>query len=187
METNQFLLANGQVATIRPMTLEDTAAIDAMHDRLSKQSLYTRYFVTYKPPLVLLRDQIQLTQSRGAALVASLNSSPHEIIGMAYYILTPADNCIGEVAMLVEDRFQGQRLGRALFNRLTQEAQSQALRSLLFVILPENRRMLNILHQDKFPVKCHYQEGMFEVELLLDPQNQALGLAIENLATGNRR
>lgn len=187
MKPIQFLLVDGQVASIRPMTLDDTAAIDAMHDRLSKQSLYTRYFVTYKPSLMLLHEQIQLTQTRGAALVASLNASPHEIIGLAYYILTPADNSTGEVAMLVEDRFQGQGLGRAFLDLLTQEAQVQALHSLLFIILPENQRMFHILHQDKFPTKRHYQEGMFEVELLLDPQNQALGLAAENLGTGNRR
>jgi hypothetical protein len=98
-----------------------------------------------------------------------------------------ADDSTGEVALLVGDRFQGQALGRVFLDLLTQEAQVQVWHSLLFVTLPENRRMFNILHHDKFPMKRHYQEGMFEAELLLDPQNQALGLATENLETGNQR
>jgi GNAT superfamily N-acetyltransferase len=170
MEPIQFLLADGQMATIRPMTLEDTAGIIAMHDRLSKQSLYYRYFVTYKPANEILHEQIQLTQRRGTALIATLNSSREEIIGVAYYVRTQNDSSVGEVAMLVEDRFQGQGLGRALFDLLIQEAQSQALRSLLFVILPDNRRMFNILDSDQFPTKRRYEEGTFEVELSLEPQ-----------------
>ena len=177
MEPIEFLLADGQVATIRTMTLNDTAAIDAMHDRLSKQSLYYRYFVAYKPPLQLLREQIRLTQCRGVALVASLNSARDEIIGMVYYLRTHNDTSVGEVALLVEDRFQGQGLGRTLFDLLTREAQSQALRSLQLFILPENRRMLKMLQQDKFPMKRRFQDGMVEVELSLQPQNESLSLA----------
>lgn len=180
MEPIQFLLVDGQVATIRPMTMGDTSAIDAMHDRLSKQSLYYRYFVTYKPSPGMLHEQIRLAQCRGAALVASLHSSRNELIGMAYYLRTQADTKVGEVAMLVEDRFQSQGLGRALFDRLTREAQSQALRSLQLLILPDNRRMLNILRPDKFPTQRHYREGMLEVELSLQSQNQDSSLATED-------
>lgn len=179
MKPIQFLLADGQAVTIRPMTLDDASSIDAMHDRLSKQSLYYRYFVTYKPSHEILYEQIRLAHCRGAALVASFNSSPHEIIGMAYYIRRQNDLNVGEVAMLVEDRFQGQGLGRALFDLLAQEAQSQALGGLQLFILLENRRMFNILHRVKFPVKRRYQEGTFEVELSLQSKNQDLSLATE--------
>ena len=181
MEPIQFLLVDGQVATIRPMTLEDTTAIDAMHDRLSKKSLYYRYFVTYKPPLEILRQQIQTSLSRGVALVVSRKFSPNEIIGVAYYVPSPNNVCVAEAAFLVEDRFQGQGLGRALFDLLIREAQSRALHSLQLFILPENQRMFDILRQDKFPMKRRYLDGMFEVELSLHPQNQALSLATEDL------
>jgi GNAT superfamily N-acetyltransferase len=180
MEPIQFLLVDGQVATIRLMTMGDTSAIDAMHDRLSKQSLYYRYFVTYKPSLAMLHEQIRLAQCRGAALVASLDSSRNEVIGMAYYLRTQTDTKVGEVAMLVEDRFQSQGLGRALFDRLTREAQSQALRRLQLFILPDNRRMLNILRPDKFPMQRQYREGMLKVELYLQSQNLDSSLATED-------
>jgi GNAT superfamily N-acetyltransferase len=171
MEPIQFLLVDGQVATIRPMTMGDTSAIDVMHDRLSKQSLYYRYFVSYKPSLEMLHEQIRLAQCRGAALVASLDSSRNEVIGMAYYLRTQIDTNVGEVAILVEDRFQSQGLGRALFDRLTREAESQALRRLQLFILPDNRRMLNILRPDKFPMQRQYREGMLKVELSLQSPN----------------
>jgi len=166
----QFLLVDGKAATIRPMTLEDLVAIAAMHDRLSKQSLYYRYFASHKPSLDVLREQMQLSQSRGAALVAVLDSSPDEIIGMAYYLLTADNVSVAEPAFLVEDSFQGQGLGHALFEGLVHEAQLQAVRGFQLFILPENQRMFHILNQKLFPMERHYLDGMFEVQLYLNPQ-----------------
>jgi GNAT superfamily N-acetyltransferase len=161
----RFLLVDGQSVTVRTMQLNDLAAIDAMHDRLSKQSLYSRYFVSYKPSLDALREQMHLSQHRGAALVATLDSALDEIIGMAYYLLFPDDVGVAEPAFLIEDRFQGQGLGSALFYYLTQEALSQALRGFRILILPENRRMLRLLNQKTFPAERHYRHGMYEVRL----------------------
>lgn len=164
----QILLGDGQMAAIRPMTLADSAAIDAMHDRVSKQSLYSRYFVPNKPSLGALRDQFHLSRCRGAALVASLQN---EIIGVAYYLLPHDDFQVAEPALLVEDRFQCQGLGGALFDLLIQEARSQAVQRFRAFILPENQRMLHILDRNSLPKKRRYCDGMFEVELFLDPQN----------------
>jgi GNAT superfamily N-acetyltransferase len=161
----QFLLKDGQSVKIRPMQLDDLLAIDAMHDRLSKQSLYYRYFVARKPPLDALREQMQLSQSRGAFLVATLDSAPNEIIGMAYYLFTPNDVCMAEPAFLVEDRFQGLGLGGALFKYLIREALSQALHGFQLFIRFENRRMFRLLNQVTFNSERHYSDGVYEVRL----------------------
>ena len=147
------------------MQLNDLAAIDAMHDRLSRKSLYYRYFFSHKPSLDTLRGQMQLSQCRGVAFVATLDSAPNEIIGMAYYLFTPEDVSVAEPALLVEDHFQGQGLGSAMFNCLIQEALSQALRGFQIFILLENRRMFHLLNQKTFPTEKHYRDGMYEVRL----------------------
>ncbi|MEJ2265930.1 MAG: GNAT family N-acetyltransferase [Anaerolineales bacterium] len=159
----QFLLKDGQSVKIRPIQVDDILAIDAMHDRLSKQSLYYRYFVPRKPSLDALREQIKLSQYRGAALAATLDSAPNEIIGMAYYLFTPNDASVAEPAFLVEDRFQGLGLGRALFKYLIREALSQALHGFQLFVLPENRRMLQLLNQVTFNTERHYRHGVYEV------------------------
>ncbi len=112
---------------------------------------------------------MQLSQRRGAALVARLNTPAGEVVGLAYYVLTPDDSGAAEPAFLVEDRFQGQGLGRALFEGLIREAQSQALCGFQLFILPENQRMLHLLDQGRFPAKRHYRDGMFEVRMEFAP------------------
>jgi RimJ/RimL family protein N-acetyltransferase len=161
----QFLLKDGQSVKIRPMQLDDLLAIDAMHDRLSKQSLYYRYFVARKPSLEVLREQVQLSQYKGAALVATLDSAPNRIIGMAYYLFTPKDDSVAEPALLIEDRFQGLGLGGALFKYLSREALSQALHAFQLFILPENRRALKLLNHVPFNAKQHFSNGVYEVRL----------------------
>jgi GNAT superfamily N-acetyltransferase len=163
----QFSLKDGQSVKIRPMQLDDLLAIDAMHDRLSKQSLYYRYFVARKPRLDVLRDQMQLSQYKGAALVATLDSAPNRIIGMAYYLFTANDNSLAEPAILVEDRFQGLGLGGALFKYLSREALSQALHAFQLFILPENRRVLKLLNRVPFNTERRYSDGVYEVRLSL--------------------
>ncbi len=170
MDPIRFSLADGQTVTIRPMTQGDLTEIDAMHDRLSKQSLYFRYFAAHKPPLEMLREQMHLSQRQGAAFVAVLDSSSKEIVGMAYYLFTPEDINMAEPAFLVEDRFQNQGLGGALFDGLISAAQSQSLHGFRLFILPENQRMFHILNQIAFPMECHYRDGMFEVQMQLTLQ-----------------
>lgn len=159
----QFLLKNGQSVKIRPIQLDDIQNIDAMHDRLSRQSLYYRYFVPNKPSLQALCEQIRRSQNNGTALVAILESDPKQIIGMAYYLFTPDHAHIAEPAILVEDRFQGLGLGGALLKYLMREALSQAIHGFQLFILPENRQMLQLIKNLKFNSERHYRDGVYEV------------------------
>jgi len=163
MDPVEFLLRDGRSVNIRPMQMEDLPLVDALHDRSSKKSLYYRYFVARKPPLDELRKQMQLSQCRGAALVAVLDSEPNEIIGMAYYLVNPDNLRVAEPAFLVEDRFQGLGLGGALFKYLIREALSQALHAFQLFILPDNRRMFRLLNQAAFKSERQYSDGVIEV------------------------
>jgi RimJ/RimL family protein N-acetyltransferase len=165
-----FMLADGRTVTIRPMTAGDLPSLAAMHDRLSKQSLYDRYFTAQKPSLAALREQLQPAWERGAALAAALDAAPRDIIGAAYYVITPGDRSVAEPAFLVEDRFQGQGLGYALFDGLLQDARAQALQGFQLYVLPHNQRMLHLLCRQPFPLERHYRDGMLEARLRLDLQ-----------------
>ena len=164
----QYLLTTAQVVTIRPLRLEDVPSIDAMHDRLSKESLYYRYFAVNKPPLTSLQEQAHLSNSRGAAFVAVLQSPLQEIVGLAYYLFTDEDIRVAEPALLIEDRFQGQGLGQAMMDCLVSEAQTHAVSYFQMFVLPENRRVLRILDKSGLPMERHYRDGLFEVWLYLD-------------------
>ena len=171
MYPKRFSLSDGQQAALRPMRFDDLPAINAMHDRLSKQSLYLRYFAGYRPSLEALAGQVRSSLHGGAGLVAALDAAPLEIVAMAFYLRQSDDPGAAEVALVVEDRFQGLGLGHVLFSALIDTAQSESLRSLRLNILPENRGMFHILdrYAFAFAMQRRYVDGMVEVRLQMQP------------------
>ena len=160
---NQYLPTNSQAVTIRTMQLEDISSINLMHDRLSKESLNYRYFTSYKPTLEAIREQAHLSKSRGTAFVAVSQGPAKEIVGLAYYIFTPDDVHVAEPAVLIEDRFQGQGLGRALMERLVGEAQDQGVTCFHLYVSPGNQRILQVLEQSGLPLERYYRDGILEI------------------------
>jgi GNAT superfamily N-acetyltransferase len=157
-----------QIVTIRPLRLGDVPLIDTMHDRVSKESLYSRYFTDHKPSLNSLFEQANLSSSKGSAYVAALQSPEQEIVGLAYYLSKPEDMCVAEPALLIEDRFQGQGLGKIMMECLLREAQAHCVSYFKIFVLPANQRMLRILEQSELPTEIHYCDGLFQVWQYLD-------------------
>jgi len=159
----------GREASIREARPADIPAIDAMHDRLSKQSLYLRYFASRKPSLESLEDQLLGPQGGGAAYVALSEGKQAEILGLAYYRQVPGEAGSAEPAVLVEDRFQGKGLGQALMEVLIRQARCQSIRSFKAYVLPENQRVLYMFTKQNLPVQRRYRDGLFELEMNLQP------------------
>ena len=167
MKDIQCILSTTQVVTIRPLRLEDVPAIDAMHDRLSKESMYSRYFTAQKPSLTSILEQAHLSSSRGAGFVAILQNQPQEIVGLAYYVCSQEDIRVAEPALLIEDRFQGQGLGKMMMDYLVCEAQAHAVGYFQSYVFPANQRVLRILEHSGLPMERHYRDGLLEVSQYL--------------------
>ena len=183
MSDIQLLLTTMQIVTIRPLRLGDVPSIDTMHDRVSKESLYSRYFTAHKPSLNSLFEQANLSSSKGSAFVAALQSPEQEIVGLAYYIFKPEDMCVAEPALLIEDRFQGQGLGKVMMECLMREAQAHLVSYFKIFVLPANQRVLRILEQSKLPMERHYRDGLFEVWQYLDNGNCIANSACKEIST----
>ena len=169
MSDFQKLIIQGRAVSIREAKPGDISAIDAMHDRLSRQSLYLRYFASRKPSLESLEDQLLDPQGGGAAYVAVLEGRWVEVLGLAYYRQVPGKAGSAEPAVLVEDRFQGYGLGQALMDVLIRQARCQVIRSFKAYVLPENQRVLHMFAKQGLPVKRRYRDGLYELEMNLQP------------------
>ncbi len=135
-------IRNG-TAWIRLAHPDDARAITEMHHRCSERSRYLRYFS--------LRDwrDVQLRRlaggHRGATLVAM--SEPGKVVALGnVFPEGPEDQRTrAEVAIIVEDAYQGRGLGTALFRRQLQMAQRLGFSEVTAVVLAENKGMLHLL------------------------------------------
>lgn len=130
---------------IRPGRPEDVDLIIDMHHRLSEESVYKRYHAPRIPSPAEIAKMCQLNGQNGRLLVAVLPGRRSTIVGMAYYIWS--EEAVAETAFLVEDRFQGQGIGKRLIQALAQQAVAQDIQFFDAQVLPINRPMIHLLHQ----------------------------------------
>lgn len=144
-------LANGTVATIRPIRPEDEPLMVKFHGTLSDRTVYLRYFGS----LTLSRrvEHERLLQicacdyEREMVLVVDYqdaNKGEHLILGVGRLNQLEGGSA-GEVAVLISDEYQGQGLGTALLSRLLQVARDWKLSRLVAEMMRDNLAMQTLL------------------------------------------
>jgi GNAT superfamily N-acetyltransferase len=101
------VVSDGGTVHLRPIRAQDADGLIALHERLSEQSRYFRFFGPY--PHLSERDVTRFTvvdHDRRVAIVATLGE---DLIGVARYESTGED--VAEVAFVIEDAHQGRGLG----------------------------------------------------------------------------
>ncbi|GAA3429245.1 GNAT family N-acetyltransferase [Streptosporangium nondiastaticum] len=133
-------LTDGTETQVRPVTPLYREAVRDLHDRCSPESRRFRYFT----PVPTLPDRVfdrLCDRAHGHSLVAGHDG---QAIALAGLMFTP-DPGIAEMALLVEDRWQGRGLGSALARILLAEARDLGFAEVRANMLAGNTRMRGLL------------------------------------------
>jgi acetyltransferase len=141
-------LSDGTEVLLRPIRPEDEPAEHEMLSSLSEDTLRARFFSVIKDIshewLILFCN---IDYDRHMAIVAEVRENgKSRMIGVARLIMDQ-DLTSGEVAVLVQDRFQGRRLGSKLVEMLIGIARERGLEDIRADVLTENKRMLNVFRR----------------------------------------
>ena len=168
-------MPDGVAAYLRPVRVEDAAAISALFQGLSERSTWLRFF-TLCPSLdrvVSWATEVDNDRRLGVVAVAA-NSG--QLIAHAGLDRDHRQPDRAEFALVVADHYQGRGLGRILLDRLVAAAQRVGIRWLTAEVLAENHRMLNLLRQAPYPVSRRLSYGVVLAELATSP-SPGTGLA----------
>jgi RimJ/RimL family protein N-acetyltransferase len=167
LSSNPRPLANGATLKVRPLRAGDALLLQDLYQRLSPTTLYSRYFRPYQPPLAELQQICQLRADEGAGVIALVERPQVQVIGFAQYLINQRQPATAEVGFLVEDRFQGQGVGRTLFQHLAQRATRQGIQTFTAYVQPDNNAMLRLFRQSGLPVTVQFADGLHEVRISL--------------------
>lgn len=149
-------IAEGTVL-IRLAQPGDADAVAEMHERCSQRSRYLRYV-----SLGQWRDvQLQRLSGghRGATLVGV--SYRGEVVALGnVFPEHDGDERSAEIALLVEDAYQGRGLGRAMLARQIELARTMGFREVVGVVLAENTGMLKLLESSGLPWTSSIESGV---------------------------
>jgi RimJ/RimL family protein N-acetyltransferase len=135
-------LTDGTRVALRPIRSDDESALTALYERLSPQTAYQRFFTVMRrltPNWAHILANVDY--DRRMAFVAL--GPGHELIGVARYAY---DERVreAEIAVVIEDRWQGRGLGTLLLGELIDYAQGKGIATFRAYVLAENVRMLKL-------------------------------------------
>jgi acetyltransferase len=183
--TTPWQLSDGTDVLLRAIRPEDESAEHAMLSTLSKESLRTRFFSSIQDIshewLILFCN---IDYDRHMAIVAEMEENGKKsMIGVARLIMNQ-DLTSGEVAVLVQDKFQGKGLGTKFVELLIGIARERGLDEVRADVLTENESMLKVFRRLGF--STHWvPDGTSEAVLKMKEQgNPGAQQPPENSARG---
>jgi RimJ/RimL family protein N-acetyltransferase len=137
---------DGTRLRVRPIPPDDADRLVALHGRLSVQTIYQRFFsVLRRLPTDWARYLARVDYERRLALVVERDLRDGlELVGVARYEPTGEPDR-AEVAFVIEDCWQGQGLGTALFGDLLAAAEARGIHVFTADVLADNTRMLDLI------------------------------------------
>ena len=158
---------NGQKVRLRPIRPEDEPMELEMVNRLSKESLYFRFF-GYVPRMTheLMTRFTQIDYDREMAIIALVDKpGAEEMIGVVRIIADPWGEA-AEYAILVADEWQGQGLGSQMTDYIIEIAKDMELQRLYASVLASNKGMITLFERKGFSMKRE-DFDTFQVDLEL--------------------
>lgn len=142
----EVALKNGTRVRIRPIRPDDEPRLVALYDRLSRYTRYQRFFAVRRclPP-DWFHFFANVDYRRRMALVAERDAGTEpELLGVGRYEPTDEEGT-AEIALVVQDDWQGKGLGPLLLSDLLRAAEARDIRRFRAYVLADNHRMLNLL------------------------------------------
>ena len=150
--------------TIRPLTRDDGAALDAVFAGLSSRSRFLRF---HSPvPRLTPRVRAALLDVDGrdrVALVAELpDHGGRQPVGIARFVRTGAHEA--ELALAVVDACQRKGVGRRLLDALGDRAEQLGFTVLFGLVLPENTAAVRLLRAVFPGSEPRWDDGVVRVD-----------------------
>ena len=158
-------LRDGERVLVRPIRPADDDQLAGLHARLSKDSIYRRYF-SFKSALSPAEIQrfTGIAEEWRFALVGVRSTG--QLAGVARYE-GQAGRTDAEIALIVDDALHHMGLGTLLLQRLVDVALVSGMTSLTAVVLASNMPMLHLLRALPVPSTSARESGEIEVRLHL--------------------
>ncbi|HEX8780800.1 MAG TPA: GNAT family N-acetyltransferase, partial [Nocardioides sp.] len=167
------LLADGRIASIRPMRDDDGPALMALHDDVDSESLRLRFFVGNR--LAAHRYVDHLTGHTGDTVATLVSLVDGRLVGLASAERTDPESA--EVAFLIADSERGRGLGSLLLEHLAARCRDVGIRRFVAEVLPENAAMIRVFRDAGFEVTRSTRDGVVHVAMSTEASAAAIEAA----------
>jgi len=151
-----FQLRDGTSVTVRPIRPEDETLMVKLHEALSENTVYLRYFQVLRLDARIAHERLVrncfVDYDREMALVAERiepETGQRELLGVGR-LIRQRDTREAELGVVVADKWQGGGLGTELMRRLLLVARAEKIHRIVAHILSENASMAALARRFHF-------------------------------------
>jgi acetyl coenzyme A synthetase (ADP forming)-like protein len=158
------LLKDGSSILLRPIRADDTESWVEFVSRLSAYTKHLRFH--YLPKEMGLEDAVRFCtvdyRNTFAFVAEVLRETKRDIVAIGRYYRLP-DHHSAEVALAIEDSYQGRGLGTSILEQLAEVARENGIDIFEAEVLAENQQMMNVFKDYGFHVTSELQTGVYRV------------------------
>jgi acyl-CoA synthetase (NDP forming)/GNAT superfamily N-acetyltransferase len=161
------LLLDGTTVEIRPVRADDLAGLRRLHERMSPQSMYLRFFgISHAAAAQIATRLCRDPTLEGHALVACLRA---EIVGVAHHEKVDTRGA-AEMAIVVADQVHHRGVGTLLIEHLASRARQHGVKAFRAEVLGQNHAMLRVFADAGLHAETHAEAGVvtLTVPLVVD-------------------
>jgi acyl-CoA synthetase (NDP forming)/GNAT superfamily N-acetyltransferase len=155
------LLADGTTVEIRPAGPGDHDAVKAMHQAMSPDNTYMRFFNVSRLSSETEARRICLDPRPGQASLLALAGG--RVAGVASYVPRRDGPERAEVAFAVADDMHHRGIATLLLEHLVSYARSHGITTFSAETLTENKAMLGVFADAGLPVRRRFAEGVYQL------------------------
>lgn len=161
---HEAVLRDGAHVWVRPIRPDDAERLIALHSRLSRATTYQRFFTAIdRLPGEWATLLASVDYDRRFALVAEpVGPGDRPVVAVARWEPCARPDA-AELAMVIEDAWQGRGLGTMLLHDLARAADTRGIRRFVASVLADNRRMLMLLARHMEIEDRHIEGGVFQL------------------------
>ncbi len=165
------LLVDGTTLTIRPSGPGDYEAVKRLHETMSPESLYFRFFSASR--VSAEREARRVCLEGRPGMVALVGLLGDELVGVASYELA-ADGAAAEAALAVADGVHRRGVATLLLEHLVSLARARGVTALTAEVLADNYAVLHVLTDSGLALRRRWDDGVVELSIPV-PRVAALG------------
>ena len=167
------LLVDGTTLTIRLSGPGDYEAVKRLHEAMSLESLYFRFFSASR--VSAEREARRVCLEGRPGMVALVGLLGGELVGVASYEFA-ADGAVAEAALAVADGMHRRGIATLLLEHLVSLARARGVTALTAEVLADNYAVLHVLTDSGLALRRRWDDGVAELSIPV-PRVAALGEA----------
>jgi acyl-CoA synthetase (NDP forming)/L-amino acid N-acyltransferase YncA len=167
------LLSDGRTVQIRPAAPDDFDAVKAMHQEMSPNNVYLRFFSLSRTASE--REARRVTRAPSLGHAALLAVYAGQVVGLASYEAErESGGRTAEVAFAVADTMHQRGIATLLLEHLVSLARARQVEAFVAETLSENIGMLRVFSDAGLPATTRREDGVVMITIPLPPDDDGL-------------